>query len=243
MPSWGWRMAFLFGSIIAVFGLYMRRQMSETPEFEKAKREGRIVSLPSLETVKKDWRSHLAYTGISAGFGVLYSNAIVNAPAIIRTKFGLDTPSVLLITMFTLGSSLLFLPVFGMLSDKIGVRKVMCGGMVVSGTMLVFALKAVDALDFRSFLIFQTLALIAFAAHSGPIHTLTKYLYPTERRCSGVSLGAGVGVAIFSGLSPIIMRKLQVVIGSFWGPSLFVIACQTLACISVCLAPSYTEKS
>lgn len=243
MPDWVWRMAFLFGSLIAAFGFYIRRKVSETPEFEKAKREGKIVAFPLLETLKKDWRSHLAYTGISAGFGMLYSNAIVNAPAIIRTKFGFDTPSVLLITISTLGSCLVFLPIFGLLADKVGVRKVMCVGMIASAIMLIFSLRAADAVDFTSFIIFQTLALIAFASHAGPIHTLTKYLYPTERRCSGVSVGSGVGVAVFSGFSPFIMSKLQVAVGSFWGPSIFIVVCHTISCISVCFAPSFAPKT
>lgn len=238
MPSWGWRISFFLGSIIAVFGLYMRRRIADTPDFEAARKAAKLVSFPFWETLKKDWRSHMVYILTSAGFGALYSNVIAYAPSVARSKFGFSTPSVLLVTMFVMGCCLAFLPIFGILADKVGVRKVMSVGSLLSAIMASFAFRAAEQLDFRSFLTFQTLALVAFAAQAAPSHALTKYMYPTERRCSGVAFAGGVGGAIFSGASPIMLHKLQALFG-FWGQAAFVISAQVLAIVGICFAPSF----
>ena len=55
--SWGWRLPFLFGALVALIGLYLRRTIRESPVFEELERQGRTVRAPIVETVRHHWRS------------------------------------------------------------------------------------------------------------------------------------------------------------------------------------------
>ncbi|MBF0528602.1 MAG: MFS transporter, partial [Deltaproteobacteria bacterium] len=52
MANWGWRLPFLSGIIIGIVGLWMRKELTETPVFEKMKAEGTIGGNPLAEAVR-----------------------------------------------------------------------------------------------------------------------------------------------------------------------------------------------
>lgn len=242
MPYWAWRLAFILGSFIAVFGLYMRLRVAETPDFELAVKENRILKFPLLETLKKDWFSHICYAGIASGWSVIYSNTIVYGPHTARKVFGFDTNTALKMTVLVMGVSVLCFPLFGMLADKIGPRKVIAGGIVSSCLAVIMSFRAADACDLYSFILFQLLASVCFAAQAAPSSVVTKYMYPTERRCSGVSFASGIAAACFGGFSPVILDKLKDLTGGFWGPSYWAIACQICSLLGLYFAPSLLKR-
>lgn len=242
MPTWGWRIAFFMGSFIVVIGLYMRRKAAETPEFEVARMGSRLVKFPLLETLKKDWVSHLCYFGLCAGSNLLYTNIIVHGPLTSRLKFGLDTPSVLLMTISLLLCTMVFLPIAGLISDKVGYRKVMAVGTLLSCVMVIFSFRACESGDFYSFLTFQALGAAFYALQTGPGHVLGKYMYPTERRCSGTAFAVGVGASVFGGLSPVILHHLKQLTGGVSGPIYWTIAVQSLALLAIYFAPNVSKK-
>lgn len=46
MVAWGWRIPFLLSAVLVVVGLVVRNRMSETPVFQKAVKEDRVVKSP-----------------------------------------------------------------------------------------------------------------------------------------------------------------------------------------------------
>lgn len=43
--SWGWRIPFLLSSVLVILGLWIRKDIDETPDFQKVKKSGRLRKL------------------------------------------------------------------------------------------------------------------------------------------------------------------------------------------------------
>ena len=75
--DWAWRIPFLLSAVLVVVALIVRSRLSESPEFEAAKAEGKIEKNPFLTTLRRDWRSILRVIAlrmvesfVAAGLGI-----------------------------------------------------------------------------------------------------------------------------------------------------------------------------
>ena len=53
--EWGWRIPFLLGFTLVIVGLYVRRQIHETPAFQQLQREQGILNSPLLHVMKHEF--------------------------------------------------------------------------------------------------------------------------------------------------------------------------------------------
>ncbi|MDN5978484.1 MAG: MFS transporter, partial [Acidipropionibacterium jensenii] len=53
---WGWRLPFLFSSVIVALGLYVRFKLEETPAFQVSKQRGEVVKAPVAAAFRTSWR-------------------------------------------------------------------------------------------------------------------------------------------------------------------------------------------
>ncbi|WP_051791830.1 MFS transporter [Amycolatopsis jejuensis] len=64
--SWGWRIPFLFSSVLLVIGFLIRARVPESPQFEAARETSRQVKVPLLDTLRTCPKPLLA--GLAATF-------------------------------------------------------------------------------------------------------------------------------------------------------------------------------
>ena len=64
MPSWGWRLPFLMGSLFGLIGYYIRLQVKESPDF--ARHTGNIEKVPLWGVLESRKRNLLCTVGIGA---------------------------------------------------------------------------------------------------------------------------------------------------------------------------------
>jgi MFS family permease len=69
MVAWGWRIPFLLSAVLVVVGLVVRNRMSETPVFQKAVKEDRVVKSP-LKELRKYWKQVVLGT---CAMGITYT--------------------------------------------------------------------------------------------------------------------------------------------------------------------------
>lgn len=69
MVSWGWRIPFLLSAVLVVVGMVVRVRMSETPVFQKAVKEDRVVKSP-LHELAKYWKQVVLGT---CAMGITYT--------------------------------------------------------------------------------------------------------------------------------------------------------------------------
>jgi MFS family permease len=133
--AWGWRVPFLMSVILLAISVWMRLKLSESPQFAKLRDEGTICKAPLTEAfARRDSlkRIALAFFAIMCAQGAVWYFAFFYLQVFLEKSLGLPaaTKDMLLIAM-TLVSAPLYV-LFGHLSDRIGRKPVMLGGMLLA---------------------------------------------------------------------------------------------------------------
>ena len=132
---WGWRVPFWLSIVMVYVSYLIRKNMSESPEFAKAKKEGKTSANPLKESFGNRYNLKfvlLALFGATMGQGVIWYTGQFYAMSYIKTVMFVDSNQVdgLLGIALLLGTP--FFVVFGWLSDKIGRKPILLAGMLIA---------------------------------------------------------------------------------------------------------------
>ncbi|QSB26983.1 MFS transporter [Flavobacterium sp. CLA17] len=133
--SWGWRVPFWVSIVMVGVSYLIRKNMDESPVFAKAKKEGTTSKNPLKESFGNRYNLKfvlLALFGATMGQGVVWYTGQFYAMSFMKTVMNIDSSQVdqLLGIALLLGTP--FFIVFGWLSDKIGRKYIMMGGMLLA---------------------------------------------------------------------------------------------------------------
>ncbi|HEY4628915.1 MAG TPA: MFS transporter [Flavobacterium sp.] len=132
---WGWRVPFWVSIIMVGVSYLIRKNMDESPVFAKAKSEGKTSTNPLKESFGNRYNLKfvlLALFGATMGQGVVWYTGQFYAMSFMKTVMSIDSSQVdtLLGIALILGTP--FFIVFGWLSDKVGRKYIMMGGMLLA---------------------------------------------------------------------------------------------------------------
>ncbi|PWB24915.1 MFS transporter [Flavobacterium sp. HTF] len=133
--SWGWRVPFWVSIVMVGVSYLIRKNMDESPVFAKAKKEGTTSTNPLRESFGNRYNLKfvlLALFGATMGQGVVWYTGQFYAMSFMKTVMNIDSSQVdsLLGIALLLGTP--FFIVFGWLSDKVGRKYIMMGGMLLA---------------------------------------------------------------------------------------------------------------
>jgi MFS family permease len=133
--AWGWRVPFLVSVVLLIVSVWLRFKLSESPAFAKLKAEGEIAKAPLSEAFGR-WdnlrRVLIAFFGIMCAQGAVWYCAFFYVQVFLTKSLGLpDATKDALILAMTVVSAPLYV-FFGWLSDRIGRKPVMLGGMLLA---------------------------------------------------------------------------------------------------------------
>jgi len=133
--AWGWRVPFLVSAVLLVISVWMRARLAESPEFARIREEGTLAKAPLSEAFGK-WRNLkrvlIAFFGIMCAQGAVWYFTFFYMQVFLQTSLGLPsaTKDLLLIVMTVVSAPLYVY--FGWLSDRMGRKPVMIGGMLLA---------------------------------------------------------------------------------------------------------------
>jgi MFS family permease len=133
--EWGWRIPFLVSIFLLGISVWMRVKLSESPAFAALREAGEVTKAPLTESFTH-WsnlrRVLIAFFGIMAAQGAVWYFTFFYMQVYLERSLGLPgaTKDMLLIVM-TLVSAPLYV-FFGWLSDRVGRKPVMLGGMLLA---------------------------------------------------------------------------------------------------------------
>ena len=133
--SWAWRIPFLVSAVLLAISVWMRAKLAESPHFAKLREEGEVTKAPLREAfgnAKSLKRVMVAFFGIMCAQGAVWYFTFFYMQVFLERSLGLPgaIKDMLLIAM-TLASAPLYV-FFGWLSDRIGRKRVMLGGMLLA---------------------------------------------------------------------------------------------------------------
>ena len=207
LESWGWRIPFAIGGLLAVAAVYLRRGIAETPAFTDASEAGKggVAHL-----VRAHPRQVLVVTGLTLGGTVAFYTFTTYAQKFLVNTSGWSKDDATLITALALLVFMLLQPLFGALSDRWG-RKPLLIGFGIGGMLL--TVPILDLLgrtsDLTQGFLLMLAALIIVSGYTSINAVVKAELFPAEIRALGVGLPYAVSVSLFGGTAEYIALWLK----------------------------------
>jgi MFS family permease len=258
--DWGWRVPFALSGILVVVSYFIRRNMDESPLFSKLKVEGRLSENPLKEAFASKANRRLmliAMFGAIVGQGVVWHTGQFYAQIFINKILQVDfiTTNLIIAASLVVGTPLFVY--FGSLSDRVGRKKIMLGGMALAalgyyplfswmsmivaqeGTMTNGAIFLTWTGKLE--LAFICSLLVTFAAMAyGPIAAFLVELFPTKIRYTSLSIPYHFANGVFGGCAPFVATWLGAVTHSNFAGLFYPIA---LAALTVIIGMIYLPET
>ncbi|NKQ52297.1 MHS family MFS transporter [Amycolatopsis sp. K13G38] len=226
--AYGWRICFLVSVVLVAVGLYIRLQVLETPAFAEVRARQEQAKVPFAELVRRSPKE-LGLSLLTRWIeGLTYNAYSVLMVAFVVNRLHVQQGKALLGVIIAAAIGMVVTPLYGILSDRIGRKRVYGAGVV-----------AVAVLAFPSFWAIQTgkvgwvwLGIIipfgfGYFAIYAPLAAFWAELFDTRYRYTGVGSVYQFSGIYASGLTPLIGSVLIAVGGGspwLFGAYLVVVA-------------------
>jgi MHS family proline/betaine transporter-like MFS transporter len=223
MMSWGWRIPFIFGLLIAPVAYYIRKHVDETPEFLAAKAEMKtraVQSAPLAETFANQKERLLLVIG-AVVLGTVSSYLILYMPTFAVKQLGLP-------------ASTAFTAIIATGVVQWGRTGLMLIAAVLFGVLVypVFHWLSANP-SFYAMLAVQIFIGLMAVVYFGPLPALLTEMFPTHARTTGMSLGYNIAVTIFGGFAPFIIAWLISATGNVLAPSFYVMGAAVISIVAL----------
>jgi MHS family proline/betaine transporter-like MFS transporter len=233
LSDWGWRVAFGVGLLIGPVGFYIRRQIDETPDFQKNVAD-KAEKTPLRDVLIKGRVSLLLAIGVVAGATAFNYVHKLYMPTYALKQLHIPATSSYLGALVTGLTLMIMAPVFGTLSDKHGRFQVLTIALLITGLSsypLFLLLNQFPSIT--TLLMVQALVGILIAACLGPIPAMLADVFPTAIRGTGLALSYNFSVTLFGGFAPLIVTWMIEATGNKMAPSFYVIGTALISVIAV----------
>lgn len=222
MPEWGWRLAFVFGTLASFYGWHMRREVEESPAFEAIQRKNKVIKTPLKDALLNHKRAIVTTIVFGAFDGVLSYIVFIFIDVYLYTKLGFSSSLSKVFGALGIATYSLASPIMGLGMDKFNNRY-----FLASCTVAVVCLSG-PALYFMhtgSYLLVG-IAVVAFgvmaASIAGTQHVFSLSLFPVKDRYSGIAFSYSVGISI-GGLTPFLLTRMVESSPLYGAPTLYIL--------------------
>ncbi len=213
MQLWGWRVPLLLGCVILPFLFRLRRSLQETDEF--AARKHRPDTREILRSLTANWKIVIIGTMMATMTTVSFYMITAYTPTFGNAVLHLASIDTLVVTLCIGASNLLWLPVMGTLSDRVGRRPLL---VIFTTLMLITAypvmLWLVAAPSFSRLLGVELWFSFIFGSYNGAMVVFLTEIMPVNVRTTGFALAYSLATAVFGGFTPAISTYLIHVTGN-----------------------------
>ena len=212
--AWGWRVPFLLSAVVVVIGVYIRRRVDESPDFQALAADRKVARSPVIEVLRHQPVDILRVVGIRAGADIAYYTFVTFMLTYVAQNLGLSRNVGLLASLVGAAMQIFTYPAAGALSDRIGRRRTtIIGGVGALAWMFVF-FPLVDTRSTTLIVVAVVGGLLFHSAMYGVQAPWICELFDTRYRYSGASLGYQISGIVGGSMAPFIAVSLVGAFGS-----------------------------
>lgn len=240
VDDWAWRIPFLLGGLLGPVGLYMRRNIGETPAFARVAQE--TTPAATSDAPAPAWLAARAF-GFTILWSVSYYIVLAYMPTFLQKHVMLGRSEALWATTAGLFALVTTIPLAGLLSDRFGRKPLLLAACVAFMVLPypLFALMLFGA-SLGTIIAIQVALALGIALYSGPGPAAIAEIFPTKGRSTWMSTGYSLSVAIFGGFAPFVATWLIEETGSLLSPAYYVMAAAVASTVVVLRLEESADK-
>ncbi|HET6182266.1 MAG TPA: MFS transporter [Acetobacteraceae bacterium] len=236
VAAWGWRVPFLLGIVLAIVGVWLRRNVDETPAYREAAEAGAAPA-------KGAFVAALRAFGFTIHWTVAFYILLSYMPTFTRLHGGFTAAEALWSNTIGLVVLMILVPIFGAVSDRIGRKPLLllsCAFFAITTVPLFNVILGKPG--FATLLGIQVLFGAAIALFSGAGPAAISEMFRTIGRSSWMTPAYALAVAIFGGFAPFIATWLIAATGSPLSPAYYVIAAAVVSFLVIWQMPETAHR-
>ena len=238
LNSWGWRIPFFIGAVMALVALFLRLGMEESESFQKkSKKQSGIRALIQYP------KEVLMVVGLTMGGTLAFYTYSTYMQKYLINSVGMTQKVSTMITAATLFVFMLLQPVVGLISDKIGRRPLLISFGVLGSLCTLPILSTLHHVSHPMNAFFLIMIALTIVSGYTAINAIVKAeLFPTEIRALGVGLPYALTVSMFGGTAEYIalwFKNIGVEQRFYW----YVTACIFLSLMVYIFMPTQIKKA
>ncbi len=243
MSTWGWRLPFLVAAPLGLIGVYLRSRLEDTPIFRELEETGEKEDRTATQfkdLLGQYWGPILRLGGVVVALNVVNYTLLTYMPTYLEQSIGLSSTMSLLVPIIGMLAMMVFLPIAGGASDRIG-RKPMWWfslvGLFIAGVPM-FMLMGTNAVG--AVIGFAVLGLL-YVPQLATISATFPAMFPTHVRYAGFAIAYNVSTSIFGGTAPAVNDWLVNRTGDNLVPAYYMMAACVIGAIALIKVPETTR--
>ncbi|HEX8540820.1 MAG TPA: MFS transporter [Pseudomonas sp.] len=231
--DYAWRIPFLLGGVFGIFGVWLRRWLSETPVFMALHAQrSEMAEFPLKAVLREHRQSLLPAVLLTCVLTSAVVVLVVITPTVMQQRFGMSASHT-----FALSSlGIVFLNIgcvlAGLLVDRIGAWR----GVMLYSLLLPLGIGSLYASLIGEWLTPGIAYAIAGLACGivGVVPSVMVGLFPVKIRVSGISFTYNIAYALWASTTPLMLIALMP-----WSPWVCVVYCAVMGTVGVLTAAVY----
>ena len=209
LAAWGWRVPFFVGGLLGLVGLWLRRSMSETEQFEENRTKAQALRNPLLATL----REHPKAVAQLVGFTLLntlcyYTFFSALTPFAVKQQ-GIDDGLVFWALSIATALFVVLQYPFGWTADRFGRKpQLLVWSALIALLVVPLSKLVVPGAGFPQMLLVFCVGLGLYAMMASIAPAIMSELFPTELRGLGIGAWYNTTVAVFGGTAPLVIQWL-----------------------------------
>jgi MFS family permease len=222
--SWGWRVPFLLSFVVIVAGWIIRREVEETPAFQKEEARQSVPRSPVIEAIQTSWPDMIRVICMALMNTIPVVATVFGAAYAVQAAYGIGFPKDVYLWIPVMGNILacVIIPMVGNLSDKIGRRLPIIVGALGSGLLAFGYLYAISIHSVPLAILMSLLMWgVVYQGYNATFPSFYPELFPTRTRVSSMAISQNIGTtitallpALFATVAPPGSTNVPMMVGS-----------------------------
>lgn len=239
--SWGWRLPFLLSLPLGLIAVLLRKNLEDTPVFEEMISTGTQSSAPLKETFRRSKRSMMLTIALVAFGNSAYYILLAYLPTYAQTNLKLSENTALLLSIVVMVAMMVAVPLFGILGDKYGRRKLIAISTLLYLFLSIPMISALNSGSTLTIFLAMIAAGIALAPMASQYSATLTILFPRTIRYTAFTLAFNVSTALFGGTAPFLVGWLLNTTGSSESIAYYQMGMALIGLIGVIFIPDVSK--